>query len=152
MKGVFMSLSPKQEKFCLEYKKCGNASEAYRRVYNIQNMKSRSINQRAYELIHKPKILNRLSELQKEIQKESILTARQIQEELTRYILDQREEECIVIEANSDRSSNARRITKKVQPKDKLKAIELLCKLAGYNVEQEQVAIPISINFTRNYD
>ena len=147
-----MSLTPNQEKFCLEYKKCGNASEAYRRVYSTQNMKPHCVNQKAYELIHKPKVLQRLNDLQREIQTENILTAQQVQEELTRYILDQKEEECIVIEANPDRSSNARRITKKVQPKDKLKAIELLCKLAGYSVEQEQVAIPISINFIRNYD
>ena len=34
-----MSLTPKQEAFCLAYMETGNASEAYRRAYDADNMK-----------------------------------------------------------------------------------------------------------------
>lgn len=145
-------LPAKREKFCQEFKKTGNQTEAYRKAYNCKNMKPETIHSRAYELMQKSEIKARIQELQDKIDKKNILSAQELQEELTRYILDEKEEECIVVEANSDKSSTAKRMSKKVQPKDKLKAIELLCKLAGYNIEKEGVTAPITINFTRNYD
>lgn len=147
-----MALTPKREKFCQEFKKCGNQTEAYKKAFDCKNMKPETINTRAYELMQNSEIRDRIKELQDKIEKKNILSAQQLQEELTRYILDEKEEECIVVEANCDKSSTARRMSKKVQPKDKLKAIELLCKLAGYNVEKDGTTIPLSINFTRNYD
>ena len=37
-------LTPKQENFCLAYLETSNASEAYRRAYDSENMKPESIN------------------------------------------------------------------------------------------------------------
>ena len=37
------TLTPKQENFCLAYLETGNASEAYRRAYDVANMKPESI-------------------------------------------------------------------------------------------------------------
>ena len=147
-----MALTSKKNKFAEEFVKCGNQSEAYRRAYNCKNMKPETINSRAYELMRDSEIKVRINELQAKIEKNNVLSAKQLQEELTRYILDEKEEECIVIESNCDKSSTARKMTKKVQPKDKLKAIELLCKLAGYNVEKGEITAPVTINFNRNYD
>lgn len=147
-----MALTPKKKKFADEFIKCGNQSEAYRRAYNCKNMKPETVTEAASKLMQDYDVSTRVQELQARIEKKNILSAQQLQEELTRYILDEKEEECIVIEANSDKSSTARRMTKKVQPKDKLKAIELLCKLAGYNIEKGEINAPVTINFNRNYD
>lgn len=147
-----MALTPKKKKFADEFIKCGNQSEAYRRAYNCKNMKPETVTEAASKLMQDYDVSTRVQELQARIEKKNILSAQQLQEELTRYILDEKEEECIVIEANSDKSSTARRMTKKVQPKDKLKAIELLCKLAGYNIEKAEINTPVTINFNRNYD
>lgn len=147
-----MALTPKKKKFADEFVKCGNQSEAYRRAYNTKNMKPETITEAASKLMQDYDVTTRVKELQGKIEKKNILTAQQLQEELTRYILDEKEEECIVIEANCDKSTQARLMNKKVQPKDKLKAVELLCKLAGYNLEKGEIVAPVTINFNRNYD
>ena len=49
-------LTPKQEGFCLSYIETGNASEAYRRNYNAENMAEATINSRAYELLQNGEI------------------------------------------------------------------------------------------------
>lgn len=41
-----MALTQKQEAFALAYFETGNASEAYRRAYNAENMKPESINRK----------------------------------------------------------------------------------------------------------
>jgi|14BtaG_2_1085337.scaffolds.fasta_scaffold08893_3 phage terminase small subunit len=55
-------LTPKQERFCIEYIETGNASEAYRKSYNAENMKPESIHREAFELLRSPKIASRLKE------------------------------------------------------------------------------------------
>lgn len=145
-----MDLTQKEEKACQEYLKCGDKSKAYRLAYNCKNMKPETINSKASILFSKDKIRARVKELQQKVEKKNILSAQQLQEELTRYILDEKEEECIVTEGVGEGCSQARLMNKKVTPKDKLKAIELLSKLAGYDVSDKTP--PITINFTRNYD
>lgn len=56
-------LTIKQEKFCQEYVKTGNASEAYRRAYNAGNMTPKSVNEVACQLMSDLKISSRVSEL-----------------------------------------------------------------------------------------
>lgn len=58
-----MSLTPKQEAFCLKYMETGNASEAYRLAYDSEKMKPATINRTAFELLENPKISARLEEL-----------------------------------------------------------------------------------------
>ena len=140
----------KKQKFADEFKKCGNQSEAYRRAYNTEGMKAETIASEASRLMNDPHVTARLENIQEEINKDTILSAQQLQEELTKYIKGQKEEECIVTEGTGKGYSQARLINKKVTPKDKLKAIELLAKIAGYD-QSEKVA-PITINFGRNYD
>ena len=69
-----MSLTMKQEKFCMVYVETGNASEAYRQSYNCSNMKPESINNKAYELLKKVEITARLDELRGEHAKRHNLT------------------------------------------------------------------------------
>ena len=58
-----MALTQKQEAFCLAHIETGNASEAYRRVYNTSRMKAETINRKAKELMDNGKITARLIEL-----------------------------------------------------------------------------------------
>ena len=72
-----MSLTPKQEKFCIEYVKTGNKSEAYRLAYDAENMASDTINNKAYALSEKGDIRARIEELKKELEEEELYTLRQ---------------------------------------------------------------------------
>jgi phage terminase small subunit len=60
-------LTPKQENFCLEYLKTGNASEAYRRAYNTKKMKPETINRMGKAMIDDPKIAARIADLRKPV-------------------------------------------------------------------------------------
>ena len=60
-------LTIKQEAFARAYVETGNASEAYRRSYNAENMKQESIAVRACELLAHSKIAVMVSEMRKEL-------------------------------------------------------------------------------------
>ena len=62
-----MSLTPKQEAFCLAYIETGNASEAYRRAYSAGKMKPETVNRKAFDLMQDGKITARLADLKEEI-------------------------------------------------------------------------------------
>ncbi|TSB03975.1 terminase small subunit [Sphingorhabdus contaminans] len=59
-------MTPKQEAFCLAYVETGNASEAYRRAYDAENMKPETINVQASKMLSDPKIAIRLAVLRDE--------------------------------------------------------------------------------------
>lgn len=77
-----MSLTPKQENFCLAYLETGNASEAYRRAYDASGMSDTSINRKAKELVDNGKIAARLSELREPILKRHAITVDDLLAEL----------------------------------------------------------------------
>lgn len=58
-----MSLTQKQENFCLSYIETGNASEAYRRAYDAEKMKESSINVNASKLLADTNIALRIADL-----------------------------------------------------------------------------------------
>ena len=78
-------LTPKQEKFCLRYSECGNASEAYRQAYNTAKMKPESVNRKAFELLEDVKITARLEALRKENQQLSAVKRGEILARLKSY-------------------------------------------------------------------
>lgn len=57
-------LTPKQEAFCLAYLETGNASEAYRKSYSVENMKPETVGRAAKQLLDNYKITTRINELQ----------------------------------------------------------------------------------------
>ena len=75
-------LTPKQEKFCLLYVETGNASEAYRNSYNVENMKPSSIHSKAKELLDNGRITSRINEIYKEMQLECAITVGRITRDL----------------------------------------------------------------------
>lgn len=60
-------LTEKQDSFCIAYLETGNASEAYRRAYNTENMKPQTINRNAKGLMDNNKIAARLAELREPV-------------------------------------------------------------------------------------
>lgn len=69
-----MTLTLKQEAFCLAYLETGNASEAYRMAYSAANMKPETVNRTAKELLDNPKIAARVDHLQAEAAKRNEIT------------------------------------------------------------------------------
>ena len=60
-------LTVKQEKFCLAYVETGNASEAYRRSYDTEESKYKSVNEKASRLLSQSHIRARVDKLMSEL-------------------------------------------------------------------------------------
>lgn len=73
-----VNLTPKQENFCIEYLKSGNASDAYRRSYNAKKMSAKVIANRASELLDNGNIRVRLEELKKPVIEKTQLTLERV--------------------------------------------------------------------------
>src|SRR5690554_6853297 len=69
MKTKKNDLTIKQEGFCQDYIRTGNATEAYRLNYSYKNMKESSVNRLAKALIDNIKISSRIDSLRKESSK-----------------------------------------------------------------------------------
>jgi phage terminase small subunit len=77
-------LTPKQERFCIEYLKTGNASEAYRQSYSAGKMKPASVNRLAKALLDNIKIASRIKALRKPVIKKAQITLESHLEDLMR--------------------------------------------------------------------
>lgn len=156
-----MKLTPKQESFCLKYLECGNASEAYRYAYDCMKMKAETVNTKASNLLKKDKIRTRVEELQKENREKSKITKERILDELasiafssvadmnTTWIerkdfdkLTRREKAAIksistkVLKKNNGTAENPDWVDVeyvKIELHDKIKAIERICKMLGFD-------------------
>ena len=120
-------LTPKQETFCQEYIKCGNASQAYRKAYDCENMKPETINVKACELLKNGNITVRIKELDEQKLNNNIADAQEIQETLTKLLRGQEVEQVPMM---SD--TGLVMAEKIVTPKDRIKAGETLAKMRGY--------------------
>lgn len=80
-----MSLTPKQEAFCLAYLETGNASEAYRRAYSAGKMKPETVNKRASELLSNGEIAGRLQELNQAAVSAAVMTRQEALERLSGF-------------------------------------------------------------------
>jgi phage terminase small subunit len=67
-------LTPKQEKFCLEFIQCGNAAEAYRRAYNTERMKPESIWVNSSKLMADANVAQRVAELRNQAAQKAMVT------------------------------------------------------------------------------
>lgn len=77
-----MALTPKQEAFACAYVETGNASEAYRRAYDAENMKPESVWRKACELFDNGKVTARVDELQAAAAERCIVTVASLTQEL----------------------------------------------------------------------
>ena len=135
-------MTPRQERFCLEYAKCGNATEAailagYAEKYAGQN---------ADKLLKNTNVQTRLEELRKQLESEQIADIKEMQMTLTAIIRQQMEEEVPMVINTGDFSSEVQIIKKKPSVKDVVNAINSLGRMQGafldkVSVELEPVVI-----------
>ena len=148
IKGGDCMLTPKQEKFCLEYAKCGNARQAYIKAgYSFKKESTADVN--ACRLLKNDKVKSRLAEIAKEAEQESIADIQEMQEILTSIIRQDFEEEVVIVEGIGEGCSEARKLNKKPAIKDIINAINTLGKMQGVfkdKVEIDADISPIVIN------
>lgn len=152
-------LTPKQENFCQEYIKTGNASEAYRKSYDTSRYTDKSVNEKASQFLKNVKIKSRIEELQKDLEKKHDITKDRVLRELaniafmkeSEFYNDDGSVKLLSELTPEQKSALASYGFKSVnmgdgifedvpifKAQDKLKAIEVLTKMLGYN-EPEKV-------------
>jgi len=120
-------LTPKQEKFCLEYIKTGFTGQAYVNAgYKAKSKVIAEANGR--RLLGKEYIKNRINDIMAGLQSKEIADATEVLKYLTKGMRMELEEEVVVIEGSGDGCSEARKIKKQISIKDSNKCAELLGK------------------------
>ena len=144
-----MALSVKQEKFCLEYARLGNARQAYINAgYECKN--NNAIDASASRLLSDAKVKARLAELAEESKNSAIADIQEMQEVLTNIIRQVAEEEVIVNEVVKG-TTTTKKMTKKPAIKDVISAIEKLGKMQGAFSEKVELEIAVPV-FTDEAD
>lgn len=77
-----MSLTSKQERFCLSYVEKNSASDAYRAAYDAGKMKPETIHRKAWDLLQNGKVTARIGELRAEAASRTTLTVAGIIDDL----------------------------------------------------------------------
>lgn len=124
-------LNPKQEKFCVEYLKSGNATSAYKAAFGIVNDNTARAN--SSRLLKNPAIQKRLSDLQAEINDGAICDAKEIQERLS-AIARREVTETVTL-------PNGEQVQKQTSIRDATRALELLAKISGMFITRQEVEL-----------
>jgi phage terminase small subunit len=145
-----LALPVKQELFCLEYAKSGNARQAYKRAgYKCRSDEAADAN--ASRLLRNDKVQSRLAELYEEAKNASIADIVEMQQTLTKIIRQQLTEEVIVVESVGDFMSEARKMEKNPAIKDIINAINTLGKIQGVFIDKVQQEVDMDLNITVDY-
>lgn len=144
------SLTVKQEKFCLEYAKSGNARQAYIAA-GYKFKKESTTDAAASRLLSSVKVKERLAELSEELKRNSIADITEMQETLTKIIRQSLEEEVVVVESTGDFMSEARKLKKTAAIKDIVNAINTLGKMQGVFVDKVEQTVDMDLNITVDY-
>lgn len=139
-----MKLTGKQEAFCLEYAASGNATKSYKAAgYSVKSDGTAAV--MASRLLKNDKVKGRIAELAAEMADAKIADAREIQETLTAILRGEIQEEMIVVEGCGDGISQATRVEKAPNLKDRIKAGETLAKMQGAfdNTLKLEMTVPV---------
>lgn len=138
-------MTDKQRKFCDEYLIDCNATRAYRKAYpNVKKDSSAAVC--AAKLLRIVKVQEYINEQLEKISSEKIATAEEVMQYLTSVLRGESQSEIVVVEGVGDGCSDARRMNKAPDEKERLKAAELLGKRYGLfkesvNLEVEPVML-----------
>lgn len=144
MKHKMKGLTVKQEAFCLEYAKTGDAQEAYRQVYNPKASMGVAAAY-ANRLLKTPEVLARLQELQKKAEDDSIADIKEIKQRLTSILRQEAEEEVLMTEGVDKGVTETVRYRKKADLRTAAKAAELLAKMAGAFSDGTQMNVGVQV-------
>ena len=140
-------LTPKQEKFCLEYVKVGFTGQAYINAgYKAKDKVIAEANGR--RLLEKDYIKSRIDELMEEIKCSDIADAQEVLKYLTKGMRGQLNEEVVVTVGVGDGFSEAKIVNKNISIKDANKCAELLGKRYRLFTDKVEVegSIPVVIS------
>lgn len=130
-------LTEKQKRFCEEYIIDLNATRAYKAVYkNCKTDEAARVN--GSKLLTKTNVKWYIDKLIEEIHSKNTADAKEVIEYLTSVMRGKSEAEIVVVEGKSEGCSEAVRIKKAPDEKERLKAAELLGKRFGLFIDRQQ--------------
>lgn len=139
-------LTPKQEAFVLVYLETGNATEAYRRAYNAENMAENVINVKASELLKNGKISLRINTLKERAASKVVLTRAWVLERLMRNAQIAMGETSLKLKIARNGKDNGKVVDElEIHDRDTAganRALELLGKEVGMFVDRKEVGGP----------
>jgi len=128
-------LTPKQEKFANLYVELGNASEAYRKAYDVSNPDADWIASKASHILSEDNIRTRVEELRNEVKEEHKIDRSFIVKGLLEIISDAD----YTFKLGKDNTLSKEdgkafyRLMNQTKNTDKLRALEQLAKMLGLN-------------------
>jgi phage terminase small subunit len=120
-------LTPKQEQFVQNIIAGMTQADAYRDAYSTSKMTDKTVWEKASRLMADDKVRARLQELRDQLASESIMTAKERLEYLTRVIKGQEVEE--KVEVTKDGNKETRRYPPAI--KTRLDALDIMNKMTG---------------------
>lgn len=137
-------MTDKQKKFCDEYLIDCNATRAYKAAYpNVKKDSSAAVC--AAKLLRIAKVQEYINQQLDKISSEKTADAKEVMEYLTSVLRGESQSEIVVIEGTGDGCSDARRMSKAPDEKDRLKAAELLGKRYGLFSEKVELEGDIGV-------
>ena len=117
-------MTPRQEKFCVEYLIDLNATQAAIRAGYSKRTADRIANQN----LRKLEIQSRIKKMRDEYYDKTIMSAKEIEYLLSKAGRGELKEEIVVVEGVGDGFSESKIVKKHLSAKDRIKALELLGK------------------------
>lgn len=140
-------MTEKQKRFCDEYLIDLNGTRAYKAAYpSVKNDNAAAAS--ASELLRNPKVREYLDRELERQHNERTADAREVLEYLTSVLRGESSAEVVVVEGIGEGCSQARRVQKAPDEKERLKAAELIGKRYGLFKESVDVsgAVPVIIS------
>ena len=117
-------MTPRQEKFCIEYLIDLNATQAAIRAGYSKKTADRIANQN----LRKLEIQSRIKKMRDEYYDKAIMSAKEVEYLLSKAGRGELKEEVVVVEGVGDGFSESKIIKKRLSAKDRIKALELMGK------------------------
>lgn len=117
-------MTPRQEKFCVEYLIDLNATQAAIRAGYSKRTADRIANQN----LRKLEIQSRIKKMRDEYYDKTIMSAKEVEYLLSKAGRGELKEEVVVIEGVGDGFSESKIVKKRLSAKDRIKALELMGK------------------------
>lgn len=139
-------MNMKQQRFCDEYLKDCNGTRAYMVAYPDSSEESAWSS--ASELLRNPKVKQYIEEHNAKLHNSKICDAEEIRQLLTEIArgLDTGKSESIVVENVGGGVSKARKVTKRPDERDRIKALELLGKCNSLFTEKVDLKASVDIS------
>ena len=143
-------LTEKQKLFAEEYLKDLNAARAYKEIYKVKKDETAKVN--GCRLLTNANLQTYIKGLIDNIHSEKIATAEEVMEYLTKVLRGESESEIVVVEGTGDGCSEARRIEKAPDEKERIKAAELIGKRYGIFTDNFKTSGVVSVQIVNDLE